>query len=222
MHGSSAGLRDNTVSLWHWGPGERRADNPSAWTKIVEATEVRQGILRNMTNQRALSCPFHSCYFSVVANNVCWQWWQAGGGKIRHPTVPFLFGLSFLSVSQRETVLVECVHIKKGSKNSWVWFAWHLHWSGKGLNTYAYVSYKMQFCDVQRFCTALNCSYAYIGKLALHSIEISMVKFMLINYNFNSSLLRIASNSKFTVPQAERERDCGQKAQDGALRRTST
>lgn len=45
-----------------------------------------------------------------------------------------------------------------------------------------------------------------LGKLALHRIEISMVKFMLINYNFNFSLLRIASNSKFTAPQAKRER----------------
>lgn len=70
---------------------------------------------------------YYSCYFPVLANNLCWKWCHRRKGKHR-AAHSFSFTPSLL-ISKLE-VLIKCLLIKKWN-NSWASFVQCFHCSGK-------------------------------------------------------------------------------------------
>lgn len=68
-----------------WEPQELH----SILTKTDLKAERRQFHLRNTNYQRPILMHYYLCYFLVLANGLCWQWWHGWNGRTtRAPSFP--------------------------------------------------------------------------------------------------------------------------------------
>ena len=89
--------------------------------------KASNGILTTQMTKEPYHSLSHICHFPVLANHLLWMTYDDTDRKEKvatHSSFPFS---STLLSSKLELVLVECVHLKKWNKNSWVSFLQLFH-----------------------------------------------------------------------------------------------